>query len=132
MKYMNFGTTLKNIGNAVGKKIESVAHERELRLNNPTFQLELMNSRNEFAKHISNAGSEALNGVYQSIIRAPAITVWYGMRSTIEDKQTFGIAVSRGLGEFGEGVAHLGNAVVHTLKSGGRLGLHTLRWVFAK
>ncbi len=129
---MNIGTTLKNIGNTIGKKIESVANERELRLNDPVFKRELMLSRNEFVKHISNAGSDALSAAFHMMLKAPAVTATYALRSIVEDKQTFGNALSRGVDEFNTGANDLGKAVVHTLKSAGRLSLHTLRWVFAK
>jgi hypothetical protein len=128
---MSLESFIKGAFKSAGDGIENVRKERTRRLNDPAFQLELMNSRNEFVAHLTNFGSNALNTCYHTILAAGKLT-WYGGLSAVQKKQTLGDAANKSIAELGTAGGHFLQTGLHTLRGAGRLGLHTLRWITAK
>lgn len=130
---MSFESFIKNARLKIGKTVENIATERERRLNDPAFQRELMNSRNEFVKHLSNTGSHTLDSVYKIFLRGPGVTAWAITRNIFDSKTNFSDHVMpKILDEIASTGSSLGQAVYSATKAAGRGGLHTIRWLFAK
>lgn len=130
---MSIESFIKNTFSAAGRGIENLANERERRLSNPVFQRELMNSRNEFTKHLSNTASHSLDTAYKLILRGPGTTIYLTTRNLFDKNTSFTQDV---LPKIVDEAASAGSSfcqtIYHAAKGTGRAGLHTVRWLFAK
>ncbi len=130
---MSIESFIKNTFSAAGRGIENLATERARRLNDPTFQRELMNSRNEFTKHLANAGTHSLDSAYKLLFRGPGITAYLTMRNLFDRNTSFDQDVlPKVIDEAASTGSSLGQTCYHAAKGVGRAGLHTVRWLFAK
>lgn len=130
---MSIESFIKNTFSAAGRGIENLANERERRLSDPVFQRELMNSRNEFTKHLSNTASHSLDSAYKLLFRGPGITAHLITRNLFDNTTSFTQDVlPKIIDEVASAGSSLGQAGYHAVKGTGRAGLHTVRWLFAK
>lgn len=130
---MSIESFIKNTFSAAGRGIENIATERARRLNDPVFQRELMDSRNEFTRHLSNTGSHAVDTAYKALFRGPGITAYLTTRNLFDNKTSFTQDVlPQVIDEIASTGSSLGKTCYHAAKGIGRGGLHTMRWLFAK
>lgn len=130
---MSLETFIKNTGAKISKKVEQVAQDRARRLNDPAFQAELMKSRNELVKHLSNTGSNILDSAYKVLLRGPGVTAWLVAKSIVDKKTRFSDhALPKILDEIASTGSSIGKTLYYGMKTAGRGSVHTLRWLFAK
>jgi hypothetical protein len=128
---MSLESFIKKTFKAAGDGLENIRAEREKRLKDPAFQKELMESRNEFAKHLTNTGSHALDTCYHTVLAVGKLA-WYGGLSAIQKKQTWDDAKDKSLDELTTAGGHFLKTGLNALRGAGRLTVHTLRWITAK
>lgn len=129
---MTLESFIKKTFSSIGSGIENIRKERAKRLSNPVFQRELLNSRNEFVKHLTNTASHTWDAAYQILLHAPIATTGFAVKYMFDKKITTTQLVHKLIDEFGKGAGSLGRALLEAGKTVGRGSLHTLRWLTAK